>query len=465
MEESIITKLKEQVGEALVIANADLENRYDHIWNMDKPLSAKAVLLPTSTQDVSDVLKICHEHKQPIVIHGGLTGLVGGTQTDAEVIVISTEKLNQIEELDEHSRTITVQSGVVLENIHKKVSEKGLMFPMDFGAKGSAQIGGVIATNAGGLRVFRYGMTRSLVLGLEAVLADGTVISSLKKIIKDNSGYDLKQLFIGTEGTLGIITKAILKLVEAPKSRTSVFIGLNGYEKVVQFLRFLDASLAGTLSSFELIWADTYQALTNDEHASVKPPLPYGYEYYVLVDVLGSDSEKDEERIMNLMEKALEEELILDAVFAKNKADLDWFWTVREDIHAILKQVKHSQNFDISIPTAMIGEVVSKMIEKLQALEGVEKVFPFGHIADGNVHFIVDKKDNSDSLTHQINKIIYSPLQKIGGSISAEHGIGIQKKKYLEYARSENEINLMKILKRNLDPKNILNPGKVIDLK
>ena len=240
------------------------------------------------------------------MVHGGLTGLVGGTAVDPETIVISTEKLNQIEALDENSRTITVQSGVVLENIHEAVSEKGLMFPIDFGAKGSAQIGGVIATNAGGLRVFRYGMTRSLVLGLEAVLTDGTIISSLKKIIKDNSGYDLKQLFIGTEGTLGIIAKAVLKLVEAPQSRTSVFIGIDGYDKVVQLLRFLDAALAGTLSSFELIWADTYQALTN-EHASVKPPLPYGYEYYVLVDVLGSNSEKDEERLINLIEQAFEE--------------------------------------------------------------------------------------------------------------------------------------------------------------
>ena len=464
MNESLINELQRKLGPSKVLLGSDLAQRYEHIWTMDQPLQAMAVVLPSTTEEVSIILKACYTYQQPVVVHGGLTGLVGGTVTSSEEVVISMEKLNQIEEVDEVSRSMTVQAGVILEQIQLAAKEKNLLFPLNFGAKGSAQIGGAIATNAGGLRVVRFGMTRKLILGVEAVLADGTIISSLKKIIKDNSGYDLKQLFIGTEGTLGIITKAILKLVEAPKSRTSVFIGLNGYEKVVQFLRFLDASLAGTLSSFELIWADTYQALTN-EHASVKPPLPYGYEYYVLVDVLGSDSEKDEERIMNLMEKALEEERILDAVFAKNKADLDWFWTVREDIHAILKQVKHSQNFDISIPTAMIGEVVSKMIEKLQALEGVEKVFPFGHIADGNVHFIVDKKDNSDSLTHQINKIIYSPLQEIGGSISAEHGIGIQKKKYLEYARSENEINLMKILKRNLDPKNILNPGKVIDLK
>jgi len=214
------------------------------------------------------------------VVHGGLTGLVGGTATQKEEIVISTEKMNRIEELDKKSRTMTVQAGVILENIHQAASEKNLMFPVSFGAKGTAQIGGIISTNAGGLSVFRYGMTRNLVLGLEAVLADGTVISSMKKIIKDNSGYDLKQLFISSEGTLGIVTKAVLKLEEQPKSRNSAFISLNSYEKIVELLRFMDEGLGGNLSAFELMWEKTYRGLTN-EHSSVKPPLPYGYKYYV----------------------------------------------------------------------------------------------------------------------------------------------------------------------------------------
>ena len=272
MQESIVSRLKELKGDDMVLTGNDLNSRYDHIWNMHKPLSAKAVLLPRSTQDVSDIMRLCYEHDQAVVIHGGLTGLVGGTEVNDDDIVISTERLNRIEEFDEASRTITVQAGVILEDIHRAVGDVGLLFPMNFGAKGSAQIGGVITTNAGGLSVFRYGMTRNLVLGLEVVMSDGTIISSLKKIIKDNAGYNLKHLFIGSEGTLGIITRAVLKLVEAPKSRISVFIALDDYAKVMQLLRYMDAGLAGSLNSFELMWSNTYESLTG-KYASVKPPL------------------------------------------------------------------------------------------------------------------------------------------------------------------------------------------------
>ena len=462
MQDSVISRLIELLGVDMVLTGTDLLSRYDHIWNMDNALTAKAVLLPRSTQDVSDILSICHEFDQAVVIHGGLTGLVGGTQVDRDTVVISTEKLNQIIELDEVSRTITVEAGVILEDIHHAVAENELLFPMNFGAKGSAQIGGVIATNAGGLSVFRYGMTRNLVLGLEVVLADGTIISSLKKVMKDNAGYNLKQWFIGTEGTLGIITKAVLKLVEAPKSRISVFIALDDYDKVIQLLRFLDAGLSGSLSSFELMWSMTYESLTGS-FASVKPPLPYGYGYYVLADVQGSDPQQDEERLVNLIEEALKKRLIMDAVFATSQSDLNWFWTVREDVHAILKPLNHSQNFDISIAPALIGQTVAEMVKQLESEYGVQAVFPFGHIADGNIHFVVAKNNDSNELTSKINEIIYQTIHAIDGSISAEHGIGTEKKDYLKYTRTDQEIQLMRIIKHMLDPKNILNPGKVID--
>ena len=462
MQESIVSRLKELKGDDMVLTGNDLNSRYDHIWNMHKPLSAKAVLLPRSTQDVSDIMRLCYEHDQAVVIHGGLTGLVGGTEVNDHDIVISTERLNRIEEIDEASRTITVQAGVILEDIHRAVGDVGLLFPMNFGAKGSAQIGGVITTNAGGLSVFRYGMTRNLVLGLEVVMSDGAIISSLKKIIKDNAGYNLKHLFIGSEGTLGIITRAVLKLVEAPKSRISVFIALDDYAKVMQLLRYMDAGLAGSLNSFELMWSNTYKALTG-QYASVKPPLTYGSAYYVLADVQGSEPQHDEDRLMSLIEEALEQELITDAVFATSQSDLDWFWTVRKDVQAILKPLHHSQNFDISIPPALIGQIVSDTVKELEAEQDVERVYPFGHIADGNIHFIVAKQNDKAELTSKINRIIYKSVQAIGGSISAEHGIGTEKKAYLNFCRSEQEIDLMHTLKKSLDPKNILNPGKVID--
>jgi len=458
---SILPSLTQILGSDKVLTGADLQERYEHIWRMDIPLTAKAVLLPSSTEEVSEIMKICSAANQPVVIHGGLTNLVGGTVTTSEEIVISTEKLNQIEEIDEKSRTITVQAGVILEQIHQAVEEKDFLFPLSFGAKGTAQIGGVISSNAGGLRVFRFGMTRNLVLGLEAVLADGTIISSMKKIIKDNSGYDLKQLFIGSEGTLGVVTKAVLKLVEAPTSRNSAFIGVNRYEDVVKLLRFMDAGLAGTLSSFELIWGNTYEALTG-KYASVPPPLAYGYSYYVLLDALGSHQEADAERLMNLVEQALERGFIEDAVFASTAADLKWFWTVREDVHSLVAPMTFDHHFDISIPIALIGEMVDAMIEELTQISEVEFIFPFGHIADGNVHFIIGKANTSKELKKQIDHAVYSPLKAINGSVSAEHGIGLDKKMYLDISRSPEEIALMQMIKKSMDPKGILNPGRIL---
>ena len=427
MEQNIINLLIDRLGKEKVLSQKAIGERYEHIWRMDIPLKAKAVVFPKSTEDVSVILKICHEYNQPVIVHGGLTGLVGGTETTIEEVVISMEKMNQIEEVDEKSRTMTVEAGVILEQIHEAAEEKELLFPLNYGAKGSAQIGGAISTNAGGLRVFRYGMTRNLVVGLEAVLADGTIISSMKKIIKDNSAYDLKQLFIGSEGTLGIVTRAILKLKEAPKSRNSALIGLNDYENVVNLLRFMDARLVGTLSSFELIWANTYKALTN-EYSSVKPPLSYGYQYYVLLETLGSNQEKDTEKLFVLVEEVMDKEIIKNAVFAETEADLTWLWKIREDVRVIEIQSKNTQQFDISLPIPLIGKKIEEIIFNLNKLPEVEACYAFGHVADGNIHLHISKSEDNEALKDRVNNIIYSPLKIIGGSISAEHGIGVHKK-------------------------------------
>lgn len=459
---NVVDLLKQRLGTNKVLTKKQICDRYVHIWQMDIPLNAVAVVLPESTEDVAEIMKICHANNQLVVVHGGLTNLVGGTETQENELVISLEKMNLIEEVDEKSRTMTVQAGVVLENAQLAAQEKNLLFPLSFGAKGSAQIGGIVSTNAGGLKVFRYGMTRQLVLGLEAVLADGTIISSLKKIIKDNSGYDLKQLFIGSEGTLGIVTKAVLKLVEAPKSRTSAFVAFDEYDKVVDFLKYMDAGLAGTLSSFELIWQETYNAMTSPP-ASAKPPLPQRYKYYVLLEGLGSHQVNDQARLLELLEEAFEKNMILDAVIADGEADLNWFWTIREDVHVVKKQAKNDHHFDISLPIALIGKTIEKITQSLKDIPEVERVFPFGHIADGNIHYVIGKENTSIELRNQINKAVYEPLKALGGSVSAEHGIGLDKKQYLSYCRTEEEINLMRTLKIALDPKGILNKGKVID--
>ena len=460
---SIISSLISILGENRVLTESRVKERYQHVWQMDQPLTALAVLFPKTTDEISKILSICNEYGQPVVVHGGLTNLVGSTETSADEIVISMEKMNSIEEIDSTSRTITVQAGAILENVQQAAAEKGLLFPLNFGAKGTAQIGGAVATNAGGLRVLRYGMTRQLVVGLEVVLADGTIISSMKKLIKDNSAYDLKQLFIGSEGTLGVITRVILRLVESPGSRISALAGLEKYEQVAAFLKFMDKGLAGTLSSFELMWQPTYKILTSPP-ATVSPPLPYVHNYYVLLDSLGSDQKYDSNRFQNLLEEALNKNLIQDAVPAESLTEIDRFWTIREDVQPMISAYHYAQQFDISLPIPLIGEVVNKIVEDLYQIQEVEQVFAFGHVGDGNIHIVVGTNLQTEDLINQINHKVYPPLKSIGGSISAEHGIGVHKKPYLHISRTAEEIQLMKTLKKSLDPGNILNPGKILDL-
>lgn len=459
---NVVEKLSALLGDKILTGDA-LSTRYVHIWKMDEPLQALAVVLPHSTEDVSLIMKTCSEYNQSVVVHGGLTNLVGSTETTGDEIVISLEKMDTIEEVDTISRTITTQSGVILENIQTAATENGLFFPLNFGAKGSAQVGGIISTNAGGLRVFRYGMTRALVLGLEVVLADGTIINSLKKIIKDNSAYDIKQSFIGAEGTLGIVTRAVLKLVEPSTSRTSAFVAFNDYSKVVSFLKYMDAGLAGTLSGYELIWGETYKIMTSPP-AQPNPPLPHGYTYYVLLEGLGCNYEQDQARMESLLADAMGQEMFQDATLAMSDSDLEWFWTIREDVHVIKSHCSNDHHFDISLPIPLIGPEVEVIKDRLRSIDGVECVYPFGHIADGNIHLVIGKKDDSPELKRAIDMAVYQDLNKVGGSVSAEHGIGVHKKDYLSLCRTPEEIDLMKRMKRMLDPLNILNPGKVLDV-
>jgi len=294
-------------------------------------------------------------------------------------------------------------------------------------------------------------------------LADGTILTNLKKIIKDNSGYDLKQLFIGSEGTLGIITRTVLRLNEAPKSRCSAWVGINGYENVMAFLKYMDKALAGTLSAYELVWKDTFETMTGDT-SSIKPPLPLDYEYYVLTESLGSDQARDTAVFQSLLESALQKDIIQDGVFANNASDLQWFWQIREDVRVLSAIADHDHHFDISLPVPLIGQYVEDARSELRKIPEVKEVFNFGHVADGNIHFIIGKQNNSVELTNRINDIVYGKIASVNGSVSAEHGIGLDKKAYLHHSRSPAEINLMKTLKRTLDPKSILNPGRIFDV-
>lgn len=460
MDQNFIKSLTRIVGESNILHSGAEKERFTHIWKTDIPLEAKAVIFPSSTEEVSEIMKYCYSIKQEVIVHGGLTNLVGGTETESNQLVISLDKMNLIEEVDPQSKTITAQAGTILENMIDAAKEKNLLLPMSFGAKGSAHIGGVVSTNAGGLRVFRYGMTRQMVLGLEAVLPDGTIISSLKKIIKDNSGYDLKQLFIGSEGTLGIVTKVILRLSEAPTSRSSAIVGIDSYEQVIDLLKYLEKNLAGTLSGFELMWKNTYAAMTGDQ-SHLTAPISTEYNYYVFVESLGSQSKQDYERLENLIGNSLEMELIQDGVMMQSERELNSIWQIREDVSILAAQANFDQHFDISIPIPLIGELVDQAVKELNELPFVERIFTFGHVADGNIHFIIGKKENNPKIIEAINEVIYRPLKEVGGSVSAEHGIGIHKKAYLATSRSKEEMDMMKNLKLTFDPLNILNPGRI----
>ena len=461
MSEINIIKLFETILEKSSIITGDsLKSRFYHIWKTDIPLESICLLLPKNSYQVSSILKICNSNNQEVIIHGGLTNLVGSTKSNKSQVVLSLEKMNSIIEIDEKGKTLTCESGVIIEDIINAARTKNLLLPLNFGARGSAQIGGAVSTNAGGLRVFKYGMTRNLVLGLEAVLPDGTIISSLKKLMKDNSGYDLKQFFIGSEGTLGIVTKVVLRLYQHPKTRYTALAVTNDYEKVLNLLNFMEEKISKNLTAFELLWNDTYKQMVSDKTIYNKY-VPDNYKYYVFIEYMGGDFDNDYNTFEKVVIESIDKGIVEDAVVGRDEKEQLNIWGIREDVAVLAEEKKFDQQFDISIPVAQIGEVIDKTIEELKDCDGVKTIFPFGHVADGNIHFIIGKDSDDDNLKSKINDIIYTNTEAVEGSISAEHGIGIDKKQYLIKSRSRDEIELMKIIKKSIDPKNILNPGRV----
>ena len=418
-----------------------------------------ALVRPKSTEEVAQILRICHQAGQPIVPHGGLTGLVDATQSNQQELALSLEHMNTIEEIDVQSRTMTVQAGVPLQTVQEKADEAGMLFPLDLGARGTATIGGNVSTNAGGNRVIRYGMMRDQVLGLEVVLADGTIISSMNKILKNNTGYDLKQLFIGSEGTLGVVTRLVLRMRPLPVSQEMALLAIDDFTKVTEFLNHIDSALGGTLSAYEVLWQDYYQLVTQPP-AEGRAPLPDNYQYYVLLEALGGSITADQERFVTALTEALEQELIADAVIAQNQGERDALWAIRDDVGQVAQNAPIFA-FDISVSLNHMESYVEELKASLTERWPDHSCMIFGHLGDGNLHIIVGNGDSSIEAKKAIDETVYAGLPARGGSVSAEHGIGLQKKEYLSWSRNSDEINLMKVLKQSLDPKDILNPGKI----
>ncbi|MEE9371426.1 MAG: FAD-binding oxidoreductase [Saprospiraceae bacterium] len=456
---NLILKLKEIVGVNNVLDSFQASERTTGIWAGNKKLKVKGMVFPKTTEEVSAILAMCYEMGQPIIPQGGLTNLTFATQATPEDWIISLEKMNKIEEIDTESKVVIVQAGVVLQLLQEAVAEQELLYPVDYGARGSAMIGGSISTNAGGIQVLRYGTTRNQVLGLEVVLPDGRVLSSLNKMIKDNAGYDLKHLFIGSEGTLGIITKASLRLISKPTTRNTALVALDSFDKVIAFKDYLDKHLSGALTSFELIWQDYYQLMTNPP-APYKPPLPQDYPFYLLFEGQGNDEEKDQELFLKVMEKSLEKSLILDGTIAFTQADYSWFWGIRENVEILLSSGP-LYVFDVSLPIPEMENYCQHLKTDLQNKFGDHELYIFGHFGDGNLHIGIRVEETFGTNRKIVEGMVYNPLTTINGSITAEHGIGLEKKEWLHICRSEVEIDLMKQIKQLLDPKGILNPNKI----
>ena len=448
------------VGKGGVLTGTDVSSRASGIWR-PQGIEAQAIVRPRSTEQVSRILSLCNAAGQSVVAHGGLTGLVEGAVTESSDIIVSLERMNEIEEVNAVERTMTVQSGVVLEAVQDAAEEVGLMYPLDIGGRGSCTVGGNIATNAGGNRVIRYGMTRDMVLGVEAVLADGTVVSSLNRMIKNNAGYDVKQLFIGSEGCLGVVTRAVLRLREKPRSQETMLVAASSFDNIVALLKVMDGKLGGTLSAFEVLWNNFYRLVTTPP-ALQKPPLKQDYPYYALIEAMGGDPAADHERIEQAAAEAYDAGLIADAVIAGNEAQRRELWAIRDDVEQV-NQYEPMFIFDVSLRISKMEAYVEEVNRRLGETFGDYVNFTFGHIGDGNIHFGTSAGDSKDA-QDGVKRAVYEPLESIGGSVSAEHGVGLDKKKYLKLSRNDAEIALMRTLKKALDPKGILNPGKVFDL-
>ncbi len=400
-------------------------------------------------------MRLCTEYGQTVVMQGGLTGVVQGAVSKADDLIISLEKMNLIESVDAHDGVAVIQAGAILQSVQETLAEQGLLFPLDLGARGSCTIGGAIATNAGGINVLRYGMTRNLVLGLEAVLADGTVLSSMNQMLKNNTGFDLKQLFIGSEGTLGVVTRAVVRLFPMPKSRQTVLFAASSFDAVTRVLQAMRADLAGTLSAYEVMWNNYYSAVTREgAHSS---PMTRDYPFYVLAEAEGVDAPTDDERFQRLLESCLERGDIIDAIVPKSEAERAALWLIREDFDPVLP----AYLYDVSLPIGHMDAYVRKLIGQLNAWRSDAQCVVFGHIADGNLHIFVGPYDSGEH-HERCDQIVYGCLEGYAGSISAEHGIGVEKREWLATTRSAVEIELMKGLKRLIDPENLLNPGKVL---
>lgn len=412
----------------------------------------RALLRPATVEEVSRALALCHAVGQTVVPQGGMTGLAGGANPRADDVALSLQRLTGIEEIDREAATMTLKAGTVLQTAQEAAAEAGFLFPVDLGARGSCTVGGNIATNAGGLRVIRDGMTRDNILGLEVALADGTVLTSLGKTVKNNTGYDLRHLFAGSEGTLGVVTRAVFRLRPLPRARATALCALASYADVLALLAKARVDLPG-LSAFEAMWCDYFalnRALAGLRLFAEAPA------FAVILE-----AQTDAEVLQVFLEGAYGAGLVADALVAQTEAEARDFWTVREG-HAMDTHLPGLINLDVSMPVGRLDDFARACREALLARFPGAHVSFFGHVGDSNLHVAVALPGGPRDGAHAVDAIAYGLVRDLGGSVSAEHGIGTLKRDWLGHSRSPAEIAAMRAIKSALDPEGILNPGKVL---
>jgi FAD/FMN-containing dehydrogenase len=463
---SAYQRLKEALGPSGFSTDPDELAPHLEEWRSKFRGTTPLLLKPATVDQVSAVLGICHETGTPLVTQGGNTGLVGGQIPTGGEVLLSTKRLNRIRGLDRNGMTLAVEAGVSLAEVQRAARDQEVMFPLSLASEGSCTIGGNVATNAGGIHVLRYGMIRSLVLGLEVVTADGSVLNLMRALHKDNTGYDLKQLFIGSEGTLGIITAAMLRLYPKPELSVTALAAVATPAAAIKLLTAMQARTGGLLSVFEFIPRIALEMVTRHIDGT-RDPMDAPAPWYLLMEATGGRDTNIVATFQSVLEGAMEYGLILDAVVAASEAQAASLWKLRESISEAQKREGASIKHDISVPVAAIPDFLAKATAAVAALLPGARAVSFGHLGDGNLHFNFNAAGSGDDAAftaraEAVQQVVHDIVQEFEGSISAEHGIGALKAAQMPRYKSAAELAAMRGLKATFDPRNILNPGKLL---
>ncbi|EMP28643.1 D-2-hydroxyglutarate dehydrogenase, partial [Chelonia mydas] len=440
-----------------VITDPDELRLFNVDWLQSVRGCSTMLLRPRTAAEVSEILRYCNKRNLAVNPQGGNTGLVGGSVPVFDEIILSTALMNQVISFNSVSGILVCQAGCILENLNTYLEELDFIMPLDLGAKGSCHIGGNVATNAGGLRLLRYGSLRGTVLGLEVVLADGSILNCLASLRKDNTGYDLKQLFIGSEGTLGVITAVSILCPRKPKSVNLAFLGCQSFSQVLGTFTTCKGMLGEILSAYEFM-DDKCMKLV-ESHLKLSKPVT-GSPFYILIETSGSNSAHDEEKLNNFLEHVMASGLVTDGTVATEDKKIKILWSLRERITEALTHDGCVYKYDISLPVERLYDLVIDTRARLG--KTAKNVVGYGHLGDGNLHLNITAESYSHSLLNAIEPFVYKWTAQYNGSISAEHGLGFKKKHYIQYSKPQEAVLLMQQVKAMLDPKGILNPYKTL---